>query len=153
MFRFSFFFLMIGRPPISTRTDTLFPSTPLFRSPPDLLGYKLGASLGEVGGGARHETSHSLPRSVGIALAHSFKDAAQETQLDCTLLRRIPQREGKFAGKHVQRGSQKAEKRIAASPAEHIVKTAIQFLELAAGFVSLQLFEAIGKCEIGRAHV
>src|SRR3546814_9942972 len=46
----------------------------------------------------------------------------------------------------MQRGSQKAEKRIAAGPAEHIVKTAIQFLELAARFVSLQLFEAIGTC-------
>src|SRR3546814_8923981 len=30
---FSFFFLMIRRPPISTRTDTLFPYTTLFRSP------------------------------------------------------------------------------------------------------------------------
>src|SRR3546814_10954228 len=30
-----FFFLMIPRPPRSTRTDTLFPYTTLFRSPPD----------------------------------------------------------------------------------------------------------------------
>src|SRR3546814_5128860 len=30
---FLFFFLMIRRPPISTRTDTLFPYTTLFRSP------------------------------------------------------------------------------------------------------------------------
>src|SRR3546814_16364676 len=30
-----FFFLMIRRPPISTRTDTLFPYTTLFRSRPD----------------------------------------------------------------------------------------------------------------------
>src|SRR3546814_20329201 len=29
---FSFFFLMLRRPPISTRTDTLFPYTTLFRS-------------------------------------------------------------------------------------------------------------------------
>src|SRR3546814_13221946 len=29
----SFFFLMIRRPPRSTRTDTLFPYTTLFRSP------------------------------------------------------------------------------------------------------------------------
>src|SRR3546814_2999646 len=29
----SCFFLMIRRPPISTRTDTLFPATTLFRSP------------------------------------------------------------------------------------------------------------------------
>src|SRR3546814_19353972 len=31
-----FFFLMIRRPPRSTRTDTLFPYTTLFRSPPFL---------------------------------------------------------------------------------------------------------------------
>src|SRR3546814_3607369 len=33
VFIFSFFFLMIRRPPRSTRTDTLFPYTTLFRSP------------------------------------------------------------------------------------------------------------------------
>src|SRR3546814_2445979 len=33
LFRIVFFFLMIRRPPISTRTDTLFPYTTLFRSP------------------------------------------------------------------------------------------------------------------------
>src|SRR3546814_17191868 len=32
LFLLSFFFLMIRRPPRSTRTDTLFPHTPLFRS-------------------------------------------------------------------------------------------------------------------------
>src|SRR3546814_2481143 len=32
IYRFSFFFLMIRRPPRSTRTDTLFPYTTLFRS-------------------------------------------------------------------------------------------------------------------------
>src|SRR3546814_12712740 len=32
-FIFCFFFLMIRRPPRSTRTDTLFPYTTLFRSP------------------------------------------------------------------------------------------------------------------------
>src|SRR3546814_17692806 len=34
VFLFSFFFLMIRRPPRSTRTDTLFPYTTLFRSMP-----------------------------------------------------------------------------------------------------------------------
>src|SRR3546814_12610853 len=33
VFLFRFFFLMIRRPPRSTRTDTLFPYTTLFRSP------------------------------------------------------------------------------------------------------------------------
>src|SRR3546814_11664694 len=32
MYSFRFFFLMIRRPPRSTRTDTLFPYTTLFRS-------------------------------------------------------------------------------------------------------------------------
>src|SRR3546814_20015549 len=32
LFNFLFFFLMIRRPPRSTRTDTLFPYTTLFRS-------------------------------------------------------------------------------------------------------------------------
>src|SRR3546814_13702123 len=34
MFDYIFFFLMIRRPPRSTRTDTLFPYTTLFRSDP-----------------------------------------------------------------------------------------------------------------------
>src|SRR3546814_3980450 len=34
VFLYCFFFLMIRRPPRSTRTDTLFPYTTLFRSPP-----------------------------------------------------------------------------------------------------------------------
>src|SRR3546814_13828553 len=36
----SFFFLMIRRPPRSTRTDTLFPYTTLFRSPAYLLHHR-----------------------------------------------------------------------------------------------------------------
>src|SRR3546814_15855329 len=42
----SFFFLMIRRPPRSTRTDTLFPSTTLFRSRHD---YSCGARHGAIG--------------------------------------------------------------------------------------------------------
>src|SRR3546814_17455074 len=40
-----FFFLMIRRPPRSTRTDTLFPYTTLFRSPPPSQA-KSGGGLG-----------------------------------------------------------------------------------------------------------
>src|SRR3546814_20131810 len=39
------FFLMIRRPPISTRTDTLFPYTTLFRSCPQDRGALLGHFL------------------------------------------------------------------------------------------------------------
>src|SRR3546814_17287070 len=52
-----FFFLIIRRPPRSTRTDTLFPYTTLFRSrfkktyfPPELNGYYL------AGDGAQRDT-------------------------------------------------------------------------------------------------
>src|SRR3546814_6095446 len=42
-----FFFLMIRRPPRSTRTDTLFPYTTLFRSPVHA-GLRRGASPGRI---------------------------------------------------------------------------------------------------------
>src|SRR3546814_1308297 len=38
MYSFVFFFLMIRRPPRSTRTDTLFPYTTLFRSQQQVVG-------------------------------------------------------------------------------------------------------------------
>src|SRR3546814_2409886 len=60
-----FFFLMIRRPPRSTRTDTLFPYTTLFRSaglagrpaaagrrPPGLPLGRVAAALGDVRAGA-----------------------------------------------------------------------------------------------------
>src|SRR3546814_10969373 len=44
-YAFYFFFLMIRRPPRSTRTDTLFPYTTLFRSQPELRGLEIGDRL------------------------------------------------------------------------------------------------------------
>src|SRR3546814_20694593 len=44
--RVLFFFLMIRRPPRSTRTDTLFPYTTLFRSPYRRPGIILAVVLG-----------------------------------------------------------------------------------------------------------
>src|SRR3546814_7619494 len=41
-----FFFLMIRRPPRSTRTDTLFPYTTLFRSEPFRRRFRSGAASG-----------------------------------------------------------------------------------------------------------
>src|SRR3546814_7430783 len=55
-----FFFLMIRRPPRSTRTDTLFPYTTLFRSPP---GGDLPASA-HPGGGRIHRRDE-LPGGGG----------------------------------------------------------------------------------------
>src|SRR3546814_3313072 len=48
-----FFFLMIRRPPRSTRTDTLFPYTTLFRSPELTLVGVIDADLGLEGGDLR----------------------------------------------------------------------------------------------------
>src|SRR3546814_15146317 len=52
----SFFFLMIRRPPRSTRTDTLFPYTTLFRSAvePDGFGERQDLLLAEAAA-ARHQ--------------------------------------------------------------------------------------------------
>src|SRR3546814_4438300 len=57
VFVFVFFFLMIRRPPRSTRTDTLFPYTTLFRS-----GAKLPAGIG-VGGRADPGGFHEKDKS------------------------------------------------------------------------------------------
>src|SRR3546814_14064321 len=46
LFLLLFFFLMIRRPPRSTRTDTLFPYTTLFRSSGDGSGVELALALG-----------------------------------------------------------------------------------------------------------
>src|SRR3546814_13263878 len=47
-----FFFLMIRRPPKSTRTDTLFPYTTLFRSP------RLSAPVAEAAAAAAPHARH-----------------------------------------------------------------------------------------------
>src|SRR3546814_15612970 len=60
-----FFFLMIRRPPRSTRTDTLFPYTTLFRSP----GVGLGGDVhGEADEFAQHRQRRA-GRARGVAAA------------------------------------------------------------------------------------
>src|SRR3546814_18058598 len=48
---FCFFFLMIRRPPRSTRTDTLFPYTTLFRSDGDALVLEVAGGIDVPAGG------------------------------------------------------------------------------------------------------
>src|SRR3546814_19389534 len=55
----AFFFLMIRRPPRSTRTDTLFPYTTLFRSQQD-----------------SRQFTHINPKQSGL----EFRNALEETQ-------------------------------------------------------------------------
>src|SRR3546814_17199767 len=61
---FCFFFLMIRRPPSSTRTDTLFPYTTLFRSG---AGNRVGEGLA-VAGGAVEVHRHHREALAGIGL-------------------------------------------------------------------------------------
>src|SRR3546814_18135402 len=67
---FVFFFLMIRRPPRSTRTDTLFPYTTLFRSGDPPRPIERGPALAEVvilpaeGIGQGHDLRH-VGRSAG----------------------------------------------------------------------------------------
>src|SRR3546814_20495053 len=70
---------MIRRPPGSTRTDTRFPSTTLFRSRPTLLGVALGAAAFALGAAAFVAGAAFLARGlaagflvVGASLAILF---------------------------------------------------------------------------------
>src|SRR3546814_3812211 len=56
-----FFFLMIRRPPRSTRTDTLFPYTTLFRSPQGRASLRrhLPDSSRDPRGASRRDTEHN----------------------------------------------------------------------------------------------
>src|SRR3546814_9043083 len=67
------FFLMIRRPPRSTRTDTLFPYTTLFRSTHAPVGQPhpqiLKQILGIVAGAANLEEAHD---TVAVGKQHAF---------------------------------------------------------------------------------
>src|SRR3546814_1549146 len=64
-----FFFLMIRRPPRSTRTDTLFPYTTLFRSLPDLGRHADGAAA-----------ACARPRGRGAARARCRRPRARSEE-------------------------------------------------------------------------
>src|SRR3546814_5896347 len=73
---FCFFFLMIRRPPRSTRTDTLFPYTTLFRSP-------LSASLrGDAarGGAPRGRPAAGPRRPPHLSPARRSEEHTSELQ-------------------------------------------------------------------------
>src|SRR3546814_14483293 len=67
------FFLMIRRPPRSTRTDTLFPYTTLFRSPPPVQ-IDQGLHERQAEPGAR---IFRLVRVGGVDLAEGLEDRRQ----------------------------------------------------------------------------
>src|SRR3546814_12842696 len=79
-----FFFLMIRRPPRSTRTDTLFPYTTLFRSTGAPRGFALFAGFPAQRHGLRLFALHPIrlgaEQSGGIRL-HQGLRAAEERRL------------------------------------------------------------------------
>src|SRR3546814_12306568 len=63
-----FFFLMIRRPPRSTRTDTLFPYTTLFRS--GLVAMTVDGTVFAGGSpGSRHHHFEQIARATGVDIA------------------------------------------------------------------------------------
>src|SRR3546814_7503308 len=60
-----FFFLMIRRPPRSTRTDTLFPYTTLFRSD---VGTRQHRRNRDTGGADRLDILHRMDRAIDLAV-------------------------------------------------------------------------------------
>src|SRR3546814_12272683 len=70
------FFLMIRRPPRSTRTDTLFPYTTLFRSLPDLVVIVEKADRAEA---ERHAQARP---DIGILEIHPQQDRERQAGED-----------------------------------------------------------------------
>src|SRR3546814_11596017 len=75
---FIFFFLMIRRPPRSTRTDTLFPYTTLFRS--TIPGITFGA--GEGGGGYGDSINLRGYSASNDITVDGVRDSAQYSRTD-----------------------------------------------------------------------
>src|SRR3546814_20220066 len=80
-----FFFLMKRQPPRSTRTDTLFPYTTLFRSQSDRFGYPAQTVAGEheVGTamGQRRATAHRQ-RYIGAGQNRCVVEDRKSTRLN-----------------------------------------------------------------------
>src|SRR3546814_3223160 len=76
VFIFFVFFLMIRRPPRSTRTDTLFPYTTLFRSPGSLLSAATKSSRVLYGESALTASTRcsAVKRATGLNLLRSTGD-------------------------------------------------------------------------------
>src|SRR3546814_15913556 len=68
--RVSFFFLMIRRPPRSTRTDTLFPYTTLFRS---VGGVTAGADARGFGRARHPRRIDHMPVAIQIDFGHGVE--------------------------------------------------------------------------------
>src|SRR3546814_20466719 len=87
MYTCFFFFFMIRRPPRSTRTDTLFPYTTLFRSVgvERLLAFQRGAERAQAGAAVEDQqmrTATHLQAGGVAAIAHEFGARAGDAAAD-----------------------------------------------------------------------
>src|SRR3546814_1964950 len=69
------FFLMIRRPPRSTRTDTLFPYTTLFRSPHTRKKTAGGVQRFMAG---HHGSDHEVAAMIGFVQSRNAMDRSEE---------------------------------------------------------------------------
>src|SRR3546814_19565900 len=75
---FIFFFLMIRRPPRSTRTDTLFPYTTLFRSIEAITGMRFGDPARPLLVSVRSGARASMPGMMDTVLNLGLNDETVE---------------------------------------------------------------------------
>src|SRR3546814_6796564 len=115
-----FFFLMIRRPPRSTRTDTLFPYTTLFRS--------MGPAVGRVGPGpcGGRDANTVVPHSrtgADLQRPRTVRDRSEEHTSELQSLMRISY--AVFCLKKKKNQLEKTTTRINITEKEykHIVKT------------------------------
>src|SRR3546814_3804077 len=116
-----FFFLMIRRPPRSTRTDTLFPYTTLFRSRGPAMGLAEYLSLRalrgrifpqKVGGEGPKCIEPASPRPRLAAASMPFRPLDREVRCERTPMARDVEESGertKLAG--VRHGAKKSQRR------------------------------------------
>src|SRR3546814_4490062 len=116
---FVFFFLMIRRPPRSTRTDTLFPYTTLFRSAPGAAGIgededaflvvHEGLRLAEIGRGGAALDGEAVAARVGLAhdalrpagdLGHLLGPEVPDDLVECCLDRRQDRKSTRLNSSH-----------------------------------------------------
>src|SRR3546814_5254433 len=85
-----FFFLMIRRPPRSTRTDTLFPYTTLFRSLVDLFGREMtGKRLLDLGADSLVVTDATAASRRWRAIMDRTRDRSEEHTSELQSLMRL----------------------------------------------------------------
>src|SRR3546814_9728890 len=88
------FFLMIRLPPRSTRTDTLFPSTTLFRSVDQVfhvsgfLGRAQDPHLNRIPPSTKNPVRYAFPPACGVS-ASSFSSRSEEHTSELQSLMRI----------------------------------------------------------------